>query len=78
MRCEGCGTELSATRLACPVCRRLTHQRRLEELSDEAVRATQSGRPEAALAAWREALEFIVLVLLLSALAAIGVPGATV
>jgi Zn-dependent protease len=59
MLCEGCGTELSPVRLDCPACRRLTHQRRLEELADEAERASASGRTEAALAAWREALTLL-------------------
>ena len=46
-------------RLDCPACRRLTHQRRLEELAAEAERASASGRTEAALAAWREALTLL-------------------
>ncbi|MGE0640188.1 MAG: site-2 protease family protein [Thermoanaerobaculia bacterium] len=58
LRCE-CGTELSASLLACPSCRRLVHRRRLEELAVQAERAEEGGDLPAALVAWREALELL-------------------
>jgi len=41
------------------VCRQLTHRRRLEELADEAARASEAGQDRPALAAWRNALELL-------------------
>ena len=55
-RCEGCGTELSATLLACPGCGRLIHAERLRQLAAEAEGAAN---PTDALIAWRAALELL-------------------
>jgi Zn-dependent protease len=57
--CPSCGTEIAASRLACPACQRLVHADRLRELASHAEAAARTGRPADALAAWREALELL-------------------
>jgi Zn-dependent protease len=57
--CPTCGTEIAPRLLSCPVCQRLVHSGRLKELADEAERATQMGDLQAALVAWRSAIEVL-------------------
>ena len=57
--CSGCGTELAASLLRCPACRRLVHADRLSALSNEAERFEQAGNPAQALTGWRAALELL-------------------
>jgi len=57
--CSGCGTELAASLLRCPACRRLVHADRLSALSSEAERFEQAGNPAQALTGWRAALELL-------------------
>ncbi len=57
--CTVCGTELAPGLLACPGCQRLIYGERLRELAASAEQAAQSGDLQAALIAWREALELL-------------------
>jgi len=57
--CPACGTEIAPRLLSCPVCQRLVHGGRLKELAEEAERATLAGDLQAALVAWRSALELL-------------------
>jgi Zn-dependent protease len=57
--CEGCGTSLSPTLLACPGCHRLVHGARLKELAAEASAAGARGDTATELAAWRSSLELL-------------------
>jgi Zn-dependent protease len=57
--CDGCGTGLSATLLACPGCHRLVHAARLKELAAEASAAAARGDTASELAAWRSSLELL-------------------
>jgi Zn-dependent protease len=57
--CEGCGTGLSGTLLACPGCHRLVHAARLKELAAEASAAAAASDTGAELAAWRSSLELL-------------------
>ncbi len=57
--CEGCGTGLPESMLACPACHRLVHGARLKQLAAEASAAAASGDAAAELAAWRSSLELL-------------------
>jgi Zn-dependent protease len=57
--CSGCGTEVAPGLLCCPVCQRLVHSDRLKELAEAAGHAAQAGNLQAALVAWRSALELL-------------------
>lgn len=57
--CDGCGTSLSGTLLACPGCHRLVHAVRLKELAAEASAAAARSDIAAELAAWRSSLELL-------------------
>ena len=57
--CEGCGTGLSATLLACPGCHRLVHAARLKDLAAEASAAAARSDTAAELSAWRSSLELL-------------------
>jgi Zn-dependent protease len=57
--CDGCGTSVSATLLACPGCQRLVHAPRLKELAAAASAAAGRGDTAAELAAWRSSLELL-------------------
>ena len=57
--CPACGTEIAPGLLSCPGCRRLVHAERLKPLAAEAEKAERDGDPNAALVAWREALELL-------------------
>jgi len=59
MHCAGCGSELAPSLLACPVCHRLVHQARLEELAATAAGARTAGDASAELTAWRAAVELL-------------------
>ncbi len=59
LACPTCGTEIAPGLLACPGCRRLVHAVRLKPLAAEAERAEREGDANAALVAWREALELL-------------------
>jgi len=59
MQCAGCGSELAPSLLACPVCHRLVHQARLEELAATAAGARTAGDATAELTAWRAATELL-------------------
>ncbi|MCU1228103.1 MAG: peptidase [Acidobacteria bacterium] len=58
-RCTACGTELSGSLLACPVCHTLVHRDRLSAIAAEAdAEATRGDKARAALL-WREALTLL-------------------
>lgn len=59
MACVDCGTEISATRLSCPVCHRLVHREELERLAKEAGTARGRDEPREEILAWRRALELL-------------------
>ena len=59
VRCVGCDTELSASALVCPNCRRLVYADRLNELQTRAASARERSDVEAERAAWREAAPLI-------------------
>jgi len=59
MACADCGTEISATRLSCPVCHRLVHRVELERLAKEAEAARGREEPREEILAWRRALELL-------------------
>lgn len=58
-RCAGCGSDVPPGFLVCPVCRRLVHGRRLDELARAAEAAEAAGDLRAALEAWRAALALL-------------------
>jgi Zn-dependent protease len=57
--CAGCGTDVAATLLSCPVCHRLVHAGTLQELAARAETATVSGNLREALVAWRSSLDLL-------------------
>jgi Zn-dependent protease len=57
--CRGCGLEIAPALLSCPRCARLVHADRLKQLASEAEQSAQQGDLQAALVAWREALELL-------------------
>ena len=59
MQCAGCGSEISAVRLSCPVCHRLVHREELERLAKEAEAAREREEPRKEILAWRRALELL-------------------
>jgi Zn-dependent protease len=58
-RCDGCGTELSASMLSCPSCHRLVYAAALKDLAGSAEAATAAGDTQGALSAWRSSLELL-------------------
>lgn len=58
-RCNGCGTELAPSLLACPACGALVHRERLTALARDAASASTSSDHARALALWREALALL-------------------
>jgi Zn-dependent protease len=59
MKCGDCGTEVSSTRLSCPVCHRLVHREELERLAKEAESARAREDPREEILSWRRALELL-------------------
>lgn len=59
VRCEDCGTELAATLLACPGCRRLVHGGTLRRIAAESERAEASGDLAGAADRWEAALALL-------------------
>jgi Zn-dependent protease len=57
--CAGCGTEVAASLLSCPVCHRLVHGQALKELAGRAETAAARGDLREALGAWRSSLELL-------------------
>ncbi len=57
--CAGCGGDLPPGFLACPLCHRLVHAARLDELARRAQAQDAVGDARGALDAWREALELL-------------------
>jgi Zn-dependent protease len=57
--CGGCGTEVAATLLSCPVCHRLVHGETLKALAARAEAAARNGELREALVAWRSSLELL-------------------
>jgi Zn-dependent protease len=57
--CNGCGTEVAATLLSCPVCHRLVHGETLKELAARAESAAAAGDAREALVAWRASLDLL-------------------
>ena len=57
--CNGCGTDVAATLLACPACHRLVHTDTLKDLAARAERATAAGDLREALLAWRASLDLL-------------------
>ena len=57
--CAGCGTEVSASLLSCPVCHRFVHGQALKELAARAESASASGDLREALSAWRSSLDLL-------------------
>ena len=57
--CPHCGTQIAPVLLACPSCQSLVHSDDLNRLAAEAARAIQTRDVSAALAAWRQALDFL-------------------
>ncbi len=57
--CPQCGTQIAPVLLACPSCQSLVHSDDLNRLAAEAARAIQTRDVSAALAAWRQALDFL-------------------
>jgi Zn-dependent protease len=55
-RCPECATDIGPASLACPRCHRLVHRDALKDLAAAAEKATNTGDPSGALAAWRTAL----------------------
>jgi Zn-dependent protease len=58
-RCEGCGTELSASMLSCPSCHRLVYAALLKDFAASAETASAAGDTPAALTSWRSSLELL-------------------
>jgi Zn-dependent protease len=59
VRCDGCGTEVAGSLLACPACHRLVHAGRLKELAADAVAAAERQDVIAELTAWRASLDLL-------------------
>jgi Zn-dependent protease len=59
MICPDCRTELSTSRLSCPVCSRLVHREELEELASKAESASERREPREEILLWRRALELL-------------------
>ena len=59
MQCADCGTQISSTRLSCPVCHRLVHREELERLAKDAEAARGREEPREEILAWRRALELL-------------------
>ena len=57
--CSGCGTEVAAGLLACPVCHRLVHGAELTQLASAAREAEGRGDLTAALGTWRKTLDLL-------------------
>lgn len=57
--CPQCGTQIAAALLVCPVCRRLTHADRLNELARQAAAAAEARDVSGELGLWREALDLL-------------------
>ena len=57
--CAGCGTEVAATFLSCPVCHRLVHGDTLKALASQAEAAARNGELREALVAWRSSLDLL-------------------
>lgn len=57
--CQGCGTMVASSMLACPSCHSLVHASRLRELSLAADAAFSEGRTTDAAKAWEEALALL-------------------
>jgi Zn-dependent protease len=58
-RCGGCGAEVPAGALCCPLCRRLVHGAELSRLAGEAQAATARGDSAEALRLWQAALSLL-------------------
>ncbi|HXV60802.1 MAG TPA: site-2 protease family protein [Vicinamibacteria bacterium] len=58
-RCPDCGTQLSSTRLSCPVCNRLVHREELERIAAAAGAAREKGEAREEIVLWRRALELL-------------------
>jgi Zn-dependent protease len=59
VRCDGCGTEVAGSLVACPACHRLVHAGRLKELAAEATAAAERQDVIAELTAWRASLDLL-------------------
>ena len=59
IRCAECSTEIAPELLSCPSCARLVHSEKLTELARRAADAQQSGNWTDALAAWRQAVQYL-------------------
>jgi Zn-dependent protease len=57
--CRGCGAEIAASFLDCPVCHRLVHGAELTRLAAEARQAEEQGDLTTALGTWRKTLELL-------------------
>lgn len=57
--CGGCGTDVAASLLSCPVCHRLVHGQALRDLTARAEAAAAAGDLRESLAAWRSALDLL-------------------
>lgn len=57
--CAGCGTEMAAGLLVCPVCHRLAHKDELTRLAQDAREAEARGDRTTALASWRKTLDLL-------------------
>lgn len=57
--CPDCGARVPVALNVCPNCHRLLHGERLKSLARDADRATEAGELQAALVAWRSALELL-------------------
>ena len=59
VRCDGCGTEVGGSLLACPSCHRLVHAVRLKELAADAAAAAEREDVIVELTAWRGSLDLL-------------------
>ena len=59
MNCPDCGSEVSSSRLSCPVCQRLLHKEALEKLAAEAENARKKRELRDEISAWRRTLELL-------------------
>jgi Zn-dependent protease len=57
--CDGCGTQLAPSLVACPACRRLVHAGTLRRIADEAEAAEARGELSAAADRWLGALDLL-------------------
>jgi len=57
--CAGCGTEIAAGLLACPVCHKLVHGADLAKLASEAREAEERGDLTTSLGTWRKTLDLL-------------------